>query len=49
VQGILLIPEIAARWSGAHEFADKFKYWSDKIIYWLKYFSIRNVEKKSIQ
>lgn len=45
LQGILAVPEIAARWAGAHDFADKLKYWSDKIVYWFKYISMRNAQK----
>ncbi len=45
VQAVLAIPEVAARFSGAHELGDKIKYWSDKVVYWLSYFSIRNAKK----
>jgi len=44
-QAILAIPEVVARFQGAHDLADKIKYWSDKIVYWLSYFSIRNAQK----
>jgi hypothetical protein len=45
-QAILSIPEVVARFNGAHALAEKIKYWSDKIIYWLSYLSIRNAQKK---
>ncbi len=44
VQGVLAVPQIAARFSGATALADKIKYFSAKIIYWLSYLSIRNAE-----
>lgn len=44
-QAILAIPEVVARFNGAHDLADKIKYWSDKIVYWLSYLSIRNAQK----
>ncbi len=44
-QVILAIPELAARYSGAPALADKIKYWSDKINYYLKFLSIRNAQK----
>jgi hypothetical protein len=46
VQAVLMVPEIAARWSGAPGLADKIKYWSDKIVYFLKYISTRNAQKQ---
>lgn len=46
IQSILVIPEIAARVSGATEFADKIKKFSEKILPWFKYFSSFNVQKK---
>lgn len=48
-QAILSIPEVAARYSGAHALADKIKYYSDKIIYYLSYFSIRNAVPVQVQ
>lgn len=44
-QFVLRIPEVIARFSAAPALADKIKYWSDKIIYWLSFFSIRNAKK----
>jgi hypothetical protein len=44
-QALLAIPEIAARFAGAPGLAEKIKYWSDKILYWLKYFSVFNAKK----
>lgn len=46
VQAVLAVPEIAARWKGAHAFADKVKALSDKILPWLRYLSMFNVPKK---
>ncbi len=45
-QVIAAIPEISARFVGAHDIADKIKYWADKVNYYLQYLSIRNAEKK---
>lgn len=45
VQGVLVIPELVARYSGAPALAEKIKYYSDKVNYWLKYLSIRNAKK----
>jgi hypothetical protein len=45
VQAVLSVPEVVARFQGAHELADKIKYWSDKVVYWLSYLSIRNAQK----
>lgn len=45
VQSILKLPEIAARWAGAAAVADKIASVSQKIMPWLKYFSIFNVQK----
>lgn len=45
VQAVLAVPEVVARYHGAHDLADKVKYWSDKIVYWLSYLSIRNAKK----
>jgi hypothetical protein len=44
-QVIFALPEVAARFAGAPALAEKIKYWSDKILYWLKFFSIRNAQK----
>ena len=46
VVGILGIPEIAARFAGAPDLANKIKAFSDKVLPFLKYFSIFNVQKK---
>lgn len=43
---ILSVPELAARWAGAHGLADKIKKVSDVVVPWLKYFSIFNRQKK---
>lgn len=45
VQGVLAIPEIAARYAGAPEAAAKVKNFSDKVLGYLKYFSMFNVQK----
>lgn len=45
VQTILALPEVIARFNGAHSLAEKIRYWSDKIVYWLSYFSVRNAKK----
>lgn len=45
VQSILALPEVVARFSGATALADKIKALSDKVVPWLKYFSIFNVQK----
>jgi hypothetical protein len=43
-QTVLAIPEVVARFSGAPKLADDIKSWSDKIVFWLKFFSIRNAK-----
>ena len=43
---IVKIPEVAARWAGADEFADSLAEINDKIQPWLKYLSVFNVPKK---
>lgn len=48
VQAILSVPEVTARYKGAHELADKIKFYSDKIVYWLSFFSIRNAQKPKV-
>jgi hypothetical protein len=47
-EAVLSVPEVMARFQGAHDLADKIKYWSDKIIYWLSYLSIRNAQKPKV-
>lgn len=44
-QTVLMIPEIAARFAGAPELASKIKVISEKILYWLKMFSVFNARK----
>lgn len=44
VQAIFSLPEVTARFAGAPALADKIKNVSDKIVYWLKFFSIRNAQ-----
>jgi hypothetical protein len=44
-QVILALPEIVARYKGSHELAEKIRYWSEKIVYWLSFFSVRNAKK----
>ncbi len=46
VQGLLGIPEVIARFSGAPVLADKIKSISDKVLPWVKYLSNFNVQKK---
>lgn len=46
VIGTLKIPYVMAKWSGAHDLADKIQKLSDKITPYLKYFSIFNSPKK---
>jgi len=48
VQAVLAVPEIVARYHGAQDLADKIKYYSDKINYWLAYLSIRNAQKPKV-
>lgn len=48
-QMVLALPEIAARYAGAPALADKIKYWSDRIIYVLKYLSVFNAKKPPTQ
>ncbi len=45
VQGVLAIPEVAARYAGAPDAAAKVKNFSDKVLGYLKYFSMFNVQK----
>lgn len=47
-QGILAIPQIVAKWAGAHEFAEKVKKISEKVLPYLQYFSVFNVQKKKV-
>lgn len=48
VQVILGIPQIVAKWSGAHDFAEKVKKFSEKVLPYLQYFSVFNVQKKKV-
>jgi hypothetical protein len=45
-QAILAIPEIAARFAGAHALADKIKGLADRLVPKLKFLSMYNVQKK---
>lgn len=42
---ILRLPEVIARFAGAPELANRIEFWSSKIIYWIKFFSIFNAKK----
>lgn len=44
-QTLLALPEVAARWAGAHAIADKIKSVSDVVLPWLKWLSVFNVQK----
>lgn len=43
---VLRVPQIIARFSGAHDLADSIEFWADRILYWLKMFSIFNANSK---
>lgn len=45
IQVILVSPEVMARFAGAHDMADKIKAVSDKVLPWLQYLSVYNVQK----
>lgn len=45
VQAVAAIPEVTARFAGFHNFADKWKLYTDKVVYWLSFLSIRNAKK----
>lgn len=46
LETILKIPEVAARWAGAEDLADKIEEFKNKVLPWIKYFSMYNVQKK---
>lgn len=46
VQAFLSLPEIVARWAGAHDLANKISAISGTVLPWLKYLSMFNVQKK---
>lgn len=46
VYGLLKVPEIAARLAGKKETADKILAIAEKVLYYLKYFSMLNARKK---
>lgn len=46
VQTILHVPYIVAKWAGASVLAEQIKAVSDKVLPWLKYLSMFNVQKK---
>jgi hypothetical protein len=46
VQSVLKVPELILVWTGAQTAADKVKALSDKILPYLQYLSIFNVQKK---
>lgn len=43
---VLKIPQVALRFKGAHDLADKIEVFSQKIGYYLKYLSIFNAQKE---
>lgn len=46
---LLKIPEVAARWAGAASVADKIEAFGKKVIPWLKYLSMFNVQKEELK
>jgi len=46
---LLKIPEVGARWAGAKDLADKIEAFGKKIIPWLKYLSLFNVQKEELK
>lgn len=46
VEAVIVIPEIAARFSGAKDLEKKIKDFRLKVMPWLKYLSMHNVQKK---
>ena len=44
--GLLKLPELAARFAGLQGMADKLQAISDKVLPWLKWLSLFNVQKK---
>lgn len=47
LQALLVIPEVALRFAQAPAWADKVKALSDKVLPWVKYLSMFNVQKSS--
>ncbi len=45
----LRIPELAARWAGAKDLADKIDAVAKKVLPWLKYLSMFNVQKEELK
>jgi len=46
LKSVLAIPQLAAKWAGATELAEKIKSFEEKVLPWIQYFSMFNVQKK---